>query len=226
MWQVLGAKTTKILGITLILCGAMMMILQIACTAINGEMGYYLFHRAGTGIWCGLLILISGVVGCCAAVQKTSALVITFLVLNVLGVTVFSPVMIGVTGGELDENNDKFCEIETYWVDHRNRTRIEDCRFYYALLIMTILLLLDALVSVWGIVTNSSAIIAAKACGCCDDSPSETQTPIVIYLPVGQNPENAVESPQPQANATQATSQPTPNDCNQGSSLGPPPYKA
>ena len=75
MWQVLRAKTTKILGITLILCGAMMMILQIACTAINEEMGTYLVHIGGTGIWCGLLILISGVVGCCAAVRKTKALV-------------------------------------------------------------------------------------------------------------------------------------------------------
>ena len=92
-----------------------------------------------------------------------------------------------LAGGELSENIHRFCKY--YWNDRKR-----DCRFYNALLTMTILLLLDALVvfgvSVWGIVTNSSAIVAAKACGCCcsccDDSPTETQTPIVIYLPVSQ----------------------------------------
>jgi len=214
-----------------------MVILQIACTAITEKMDRYFAHRAGTGIWCGLLILMSGVVGCCAAVKKTNALVITFLVLNVLGVAVFSPVMIGVTGGDLDENVDRFCKTNTdsYWDgDNYKRVVHEDCSFYGALLSMTILLLLDALVvfavSIWAIVTNTSAVIRARACACCcnccKDTPSQTQTPVVIYLPVTQNLEDADESPQPQVFPDQAISQPAPNGRNHGSDVGPPPYKA
>ena len=75
MRQVLGTRTTKWLGIILIFAGALMVILQIACTAITEKMDRYFAHRAGTGIWCGLLILMSGVVGCCAAVKKNNALV-------------------------------------------------------------------------------------------------------------------------------------------------------
>ena len=76
MRQVLGAKTTKRLGIVLLISGAVMMILQIACTAIvTEERGLYAAHYGGTGIWCGLLILVTGIIGCCAATQKTNALV-------------------------------------------------------------------------------------------------------------------------------------------------------
>ena len=77
MRQVLAAKTTKCLGIVLLICGAVMTILQIACTAIVEENGIYAAHSAGTGIWCGLIILVTGIIGCCAAAQKTNALVST-----------------------------------------------------------------------------------------------------------------------------------------------------
>ena len=32
-------------------------------------------HGPGTGIWCGICIIIAGVLGCCAASEKTKALV-------------------------------------------------------------------------------------------------------------------------------------------------------
>jgi len=65
------------------------------------------------------------------------------------------------------------------------------------------LMLIDAVVvfilSVWGIVTNSTAIEKAKACACCcqccQETASQTQTPIVIYMPANQMPLGSVGQP-------------------------------
>ena len=75
MRHALGAKTTKCLSILLLICGISMVIMQIICTAVVEYGGYHGAHRAGTGIWCGILIIISGILGCCAAVKKTNTLV-------------------------------------------------------------------------------------------------------------------------------------------------------
>ena len=76
MRHALGAKT-KCISILLLICGISMVIMQIICIAVvENDMDYfYGAHRAGTGIWCGILIVISGILGCCAAAKKTNALV-------------------------------------------------------------------------------------------------------------------------------------------------------
>ena len=69
----------------------------------------------------------------------------------------------------------------------------EGCR-NGVLTVLTMIMMLDALVvffiSIWGIVTNSTAIEKAKVCAsccrCCDDSSSRPQAPVVIYMPVDQ----------------------------------------
>ena len=75
MRQALGVKTTKWLGILLLICGGSMVVMQVICTAVVEEGRYYTAHVAGTGIWCGVFIIISGILGCCAAAKKTNALV-------------------------------------------------------------------------------------------------------------------------------------------------------
>ena len=55
-------------------------------------------------------------------------------------------------------------------------------------------MMLDAIVvffiSIWGIVTNSTAIEKAKACACCcrccEDPSARSQAPVVIYMPADQ----------------------------------------
>jgi len=153
------------------------------------------------------------------------------LVMNVLCLLIFSPIMIGVTGGDLD-NRRNFCK--NYW-DQRRR----NCTYYNALLAMTICKLIDAMVvfgiSIWGIAVSATAIHKARACpcccACCQDSPSQTQTPIVIYLPVNQVPEDAGEPTEPHMFSDQAAS---PSNVvphisgpssHAGSQANPPPYK-
>ena len=76
MHQALGVKTTKCLSILLVICGVLMMIIQIACTVIVEEKsGLWGAHYGGSGIWCGFFIMLSGIIGCCAASKKSNGLV-------------------------------------------------------------------------------------------------------------------------------------------------------
>ena len=76
MSQALGLKTTKCFSILLIVCGLLMFVLQLTCLIIVEEARLWrTAHEAGTGIWCGILITLGGVIGCCAASKKTNALV-------------------------------------------------------------------------------------------------------------------------------------------------------
>ena len=77
MRQALGVKTTRCLSILLLICGGSMVAMQIICTAVVDDAGHHGAHVAGTGIWCGIFIVISGILGCCAAAKKTNALVST-----------------------------------------------------------------------------------------------------------------------------------------------------
>jgi len=169
----LGVASTKVLSSLLIACGASMIIVQIACTAITAEgYSYGGFNILGAGIWCGVIVTISGIIGLCAASWKSNGLVITFLVFNVLCTALFSLIMISFTGIDL-----------TWRYPMRGP-------YYSALVGMTSFLLLDAVVvfgiSIWGIVSNSCAIQKAKACMyCCVESPSQTR-PVIVYLPTNQ----------------------------------------
>ena len=73
----LGVKTTKCLSILLLICGISMVIMQIIYTAVVEYDSKHFFspQRAASGIWCGILIVISGILGCCAASKKTNTLV-------------------------------------------------------------------------------------------------------------------------------------------------------
>jgi len=186
MQQALGVRTTKCLSILLLICGVLMFLLQLICTVIvEANNFYHIAHEAGTGIWCGILITLTGVIGCCSASKRSNALVITFLICSILCALLFAPIMIGTTGGDLA--HDDFCKYS--WHDESN-----DCSKKPALLSMTILMLLDALVvfgiSIWAIATNAIAIQKAKACGsccaCCYESTPTPQAPIVVYLPANQ----------------------------------------
>jgi len=190
MHQALGVKTTKCLSILLVICGVLMIIIQIACTVIVEENpGHWGAHYGGSGIWCGFFIMLSGIIGCCAASKKSNGLVITFLVFNILCVLLFCPVMFGVTGSDLADRSWHFCGYN--YRDHKR-----NCSFYDVLVALTVTLLLDALlvfgISIWAIATNSSAIKKSRGCACCCqcciESPSQTQSPIVIYLPANQAP--------------------------------------
>ena len=84
MHQALNVKTTKCLSIFLIICGVLMMIIQIAFTVIvdaglydakDWYSGLYYANDLGSGIWCGLFIMFSGIIGCFAASKKSGALV-------------------------------------------------------------------------------------------------------------------------------------------------------
>merc|ERR1712212_293392 len=66
-----------------------------------------------------------------------------------------------------------------------------ECPDKFTIFALTIMLLLDAVLvlflSIWGIVTNSMAIEKAKLCGaCCMET--QTQNPIVVYMPADQMP--------------------------------------
>ena len=89
------------------------------------------------------------------------------------------------TGGDLA--HEDFCHYNWHWDDSY------DCSMRPALLSLTALMLLDAVVvfviSIWAIATNSIAIQKAKACACCaccDESTPTPQAPIVVYLPANQ----------------------------------------
>jgi len=186
MQQALGVRTTKCLSILLLICGVLMFLLQLICTVIVEEKNFFrTAHNAGTGIWCGILITLSGAIGCCSASKKSSALVISFLVFSILCALLFAPIMIGTTGGDLA--HEDFCHYNWHWDDSY------DCSMRPALLSLTALMLLDAVVvfviSIWAIATNSIAIQKAKACACCaccDESTPTPQAPIVVYLPANQ----------------------------------------
>ena len=76
MNQALGVRTTKFLGIMLIVSGLLMCGIQTVCTIIvEQEDIYHSSHQAGTGIWCGVIVFISGVLGLQTARRKTNALV-------------------------------------------------------------------------------------------------------------------------------------------------------
>jgi len=170
----LAVISTKVLSSLLIACGASMIIIQIACTAIAAESWYHGgYHILGAGIWCGVIVTISGIIGLCAASWKSNGLVITFLVFNVLCTAFFSLLMISFTG-----------------IDLSFRYHTLRGPYYSALVGMTSFLLLDAVVvfgiSIWGIASNSCAIQKAKACMCCCvESPPQTR-PVVVYLPANQ----------------------------------------
>ena len=78
MSQALGVQTTRVLGIMLIASGLLMCIFQTACTIITIEEELPSAHLAGGGIWCGVIILISGILGVLTAKHKTYALVSIF----------------------------------------------------------------------------------------------------------------------------------------------------
>ena len=75
MHQALGVKTTKCLSTLLVVSGVLMIVLQIICTAIVETNAIYAAHLAGTGIWCGFFIKLSGIIGGYAASTKTNGLV-------------------------------------------------------------------------------------------------------------------------------------------------------
>ena len=92
-------------------------------------------------------------------------------------------------GSDLANRSWHFCGY-----NYRHRDHSRNCSFYDALVALTVTLLLDALlvfgISIWAIATNSSAIKKSRGCACCCqcciESPSQTQSPIVIYLPANQ----------------------------------------
>ena len=71
----LAVTSTKVLSSLLIACGASMIIIQIACTAIVAESWYGGYNILGAGIWCGVIVTISGIIGLCAASWKSNGLV-------------------------------------------------------------------------------------------------------------------------------------------------------
>ena len=66
---------TKCLSILLVVCGILMMILQIVIIVEKEESSLRGMHYFGWGVWCGFVIVLSGIIGCCAASKKTKALV-------------------------------------------------------------------------------------------------------------------------------------------------------
>merc|ERR1712042_409229 len=101
--------------------------------------------------------------------------------------------MFGVTGADLSTRRSSFCRYRS--IDWHGG--YHDCsEFYDVLVALTVIILLDALlvfgISIWAIATNSSAIRKSRGCACCCqccvESPSQTQSPIVIYLPANQAP--------------------------------------
>lgn len=184
MKEAMRVKSTLTLSILLVLAGAFMSVIQIACTVVAKEEELWgTAHNGGTGIWCGVLILFSGILGLQAASRKTNPWVISFLVLNVLSVSALAPTMIGLTGVDLATNRWSFCR--SYHHDYRF-----DCSYWNTLIGMTIFLLLDAIfvfaISIWGIVMNSIAIQQVKACSCHKDVISQART--VVYIHGDQMP--------------------------------------
>jgi len=185
MKEAMRVKSTLTLSILLFLAGFFMSIIQIGCTVVAKEKELWgTFHNGGTGIWCGVLILFSGILGLQAANRKTNPWVISFLVFNVLSVSALAPTMIGLTGVDLATNRWSFCS-GSYYPDYRF-----DCSYWNTLIGMTVFLLLDAIfvfaISIWGIVMNSIAIQQVKACSCYKDVISQART--VLYIPGDQMP--------------------------------------
>jgi preprotein translocase subunit SecG len=75
MAQALGVKTTHVLGVTFIISGLVMVALQIVCTAMATDYDQGTPLMVGAGIWCGIKVIICGILGCCAASYKTNGLV-------------------------------------------------------------------------------------------------------------------------------------------------------
>ena len=72
MRHTLGVKTTNCLSSLLLTCGISMVIIQIIFTAV---MEYGMDYSRSAGIWCGIFIVISGIIGYFAAAKKTNELV-------------------------------------------------------------------------------------------------------------------------------------------------------
>ena len=94
-----------------------------------------------------------------------------------------------LSGGDLAQREYAFCR---YRYDYHNDQGRNDCKHYTLLVVMTVLMLIDAVVvfgvSIWAIATNSSAIRKARGCArccmCCQES--TPQAPVIIYLPANQ----------------------------------------
>jgi hypothetical protein len=180
MSQALGVRTTRFLGVAYIISGLVMVILQIICTILVIQLNLYGAHTGGSGIWCGVFVIICGILGSCAASYKTNALVISFLVFNVLCTIFFALIPIFMTA--VDLANAPFCRYAG--------NNHYDCSYNRVLLPLTLLLLIDAIfifgISIMGIVTNSVALKKSKGCCCCKRS--HEQPPIVIHVPTNQMP--------------------------------------
>ena len=77
MSRALSERSTRIIGVACLISGTVMGILQIICTTLvkEYEIWFLSAHWVGTGIWCGIMVIICGILGCCAASYKTNALV-------------------------------------------------------------------------------------------------------------------------------------------------------
>jgi len=190
MAAVLGVKTTNCMGIMLTLCGTSLAVLQIVCLILVEDYNFGSAHHGGTGIWVGIIFVIIGIIGISAAKYKTNSLVITFLVFDILGMIIFSPIMIGVTASDLDMRRYVFSEYD-YRNDYTDRSMVKTMTGLTSIMLLASISVF--VICLFGIVTNSIAIKKVKACSCCctccDEKPQSA--PIIIYVPATQMPGGA-----------------------------------
>jgi hypothetical protein len=168
----LAVKTAWVLGISHIIFGIIIFFFQIAATVIlNKDLIDHGLAFLGTGIWCGLIIIINGVLGCCSASYKTNGFIKSFCVVSVFCVLFFAPFVILFSAAKFGIANTS-CQEEL---------KKKNCDFFKEVvkncdILMLLASIAEFVLSIWSIV-----ITCKCCCMCCHETSGTPQN--VIYRP-------------------------------------------
>ncbi|XP_077993585.1 uncharacterized protein LOC144447435 [Glandiceps talaboti] len=158
------------LGICEIIIGVLAIILG-SVTIVN-ESGMYF---VGSPIWCGVLMILTGVFGVTSAYFKTTCLIVTSMVLSILSASL-SPSLLGIASASMNWIDDCDYFWQSSYNGYYNCGPDEDMQGVHATLI--------ALPIIYVIVAIINSAFCCRAV-CCGTSSRQTNT-VVYYLPQQQ----------------------------------------